>query len=290
VKKTSGSHKKWLEKHGKWVTFVHRDKMRRTLEPGRRCVMASEKCANVPVTKLPVDCTGNASVSCPMDGNDTLGICGPAMAAHVDDIRTYGQDKPGFVELDVDVTALETQYEQVSGGDNGTTEDMLVGDDGIWTVAGGGLAGDQNATVCDHLDFDITNGPLMQYMIDQFFAVCMAWSVPDAVLQEFTTGCSFLSAMTPNPENGHFTAEADLDANGNTRVWTWGGWFWASPAFIASVDPEAFVTFSHLQFNAATGLDSHGRHISDQAAIWVTLGGNQTKVAAVVALFPPKAT
>jgi hypothetical protein len=288
TRKTSATHKKWLEKHGRWVTFVPRSKMARTLEEGRRRAVAPEKCVSPPATTLPIDCTGNATVSAPMDDNDRYGICGPAMCAHCDNIRTYGQGQPGFVELDVDLTALLAQYEQVSGGDNGTTEDMLVGDNGIWTSSGGGLAGDVTACVEDHLDFDVTNAPLAQYMIDQFYAVCVAWSVPDAFLNEFQLGASFLSAMTPDPNNGHFTPLADIDASGNYRLWTWGAWCWVSPSFIASVEPQSFATFSALQFNATTGLDSHGRHVSDQAAAWVSLGGDSTKATAVVALFPPK--
>ena len=198
MKKTSASKKKWLEKHGKWVTFVHRDKMRRTSPPGtRRRFALAPTCASIPVTTLPVDCTGNATVSCPMDGNDKLGDCGPVMCQHTDDIRTFGQGKPGFVQCTTNLQALEDQYEQVSGGDNGTTEDMLVGSGGIWTT---GLAGDPTAVIVDHLDFDVTNAALTQYLIDQFYDVCMAWSVPDAFLQQFQLGASFLTAMTPDPE------------------------------------------------------------------------------------------
>lgn len=287
MKKTSASKKKWLEKHGKWVTFVHRDKMRRTSPPGtRRRFALAPTCASIPVTTLPVDCTGNATVSCPMDGNDKLGDCGPVMCQHTDDIRTFGQGKPGFVQCTTNLQALEDQYEQVSGGDNGTTEDMLVGSGGIWTT---GLAGDPTAVIVDHLDFDVTNAALTQYLIDQFYDVCMAWSVPDAFLQQFQLGASFLTAMTPDPENGHFTPLSDVDANGTYRLFTWGAWCWVSPAFIASVDPESFATFSPLQFSKATGYDSHGRHVSDQAAAWVAIGGDASKVATVVAQFPAKA-
>lgn len=289
MRKTSSSKKKWLEKHEHWVTFVHRDRMRRTSPAGaRRFFALAPTCPSVPVTVLPVDCTGNAGVSCPMNGNDKLGDCGPVMCAHVDDIRTFGQGKPGFIQLDVDERVLETQYEEVSGGDNGTTEDMLVGPGGMWTAGGAGVADDSAAVVADHLDFDVTNVALAQYLIDQFYAVCIAWSVPDAFLQEFKLGASFLSPMTPDPENGHFTPLSDVDANGNYRLFTWGAWCWVSPAFVASVDPESFATFSALQFSKTTGLDSHGRHVSDQAAAWVAIGGDSSKVAAVVRMFPPK--
>jgi hypothetical protein len=292
MKKTSSAHKKWLETHETWVHFVHRDSMRRK-EKYPEAKLPSTAQTTVPKTTLPVDCTGNATVSCPMDGNDTLGDCGPVMCAHTNTIRTYGQGKTGFTPVLVPVPALEAQYETVSGGDTGTTEDMLVGNGGgpngapgpgIWLV---GIAGDKTQTVVDHLDFDVTNVALTQYLIDQFYAVCMEWSVPDDFMAKFTTGVMFSAADTPNPDNGHFTPLSDVDVNGNYRIWTWGTWCWGSPAFIGSVDPSCFVTFSALQFNKE-GFDSHGRHVSDQAAAWVAVGGNAQKVQTVVGMFPTK--
>jgi len=284
MNKTCSTRKVWLPKHGQWVHFTHRDTMVRK-RPMARATMLVQ----VPATILPVDCTGNATVSCPMDGNDKLGICGPAMCDHVDGIRTYGQGKTGFTELHANLTSLEWQYEQVSGGDNGTDEDMLVGASGVWTSAGGGLAGDPTAVVVDHLDVDVTDVPLTDYCIDQFYAVCTAWSVPDDFIANFAQGTSWLAADTPDPANGHFSPLSDIDPNGNYRLWTWGSWCWVGPAFIASVQPQSFVTFSALQFSRATGYDSHGRHVSDQAAAWVALGGNQAAVSTIVSQFPAKA-
>jgi hypothetical protein len=278
VKKTATARKVWAEKHGCWVHFTHRDTMKRV---ARNKATLHE----VAPTVLPVDCTGNATVSCPMDGNDTLGDCGYAMCDHVNGIRSFGQGQPGFSEIHADLAALESQYEAASGGDNGSDEVMLVGPSGSWIT---GIAGDPSATVVDHLDVDVTDVPLAQYCIDQFYAVCMAWSVPDDFVSGFTTGTVWSSADTPDPNNGHYTPIADVDANGNYRLWTWGSWCWVSPAFVASVQPQCFVTFSALQFNKMTGFDSHGRHVSDQAAAWVAIGGNASLVAAVVAQFPPK--
>jgi hypothetical protein len=296
--KSASTHKKWLPKHNAWVHFTHRDTMRRK-KPMAKAVLPGAGQVAPPTTTLPVDCTGNATVSAPMDANDTLGICGLAMCDHVDGIRTYGQGQAGFTEIHANLAALIAQYEKVSGGDNGTDEDMLVGANGVWTAAGGGLAGDPTAVTVDHLDVDVTNVPLTQYLLDQFYCVNLAWSVPDAFLQGFAQGTVWPSAMTPDPNNGHFTPLADVagpsdsadntSLNGFYRVWTWGAWAWLSPAFVASVDPECFVTFSALQFNKATGLDSHGRHVSDQAEKWIALGGNASAVAPVVAAFPPKA-
>jgi len=292
--RTASTHKKYLHKHGHWAHFVHRDAMARTRPMARASLPKA-----VPPTTLPVDCTGNATVSCPMLGNDTVGDCGPVMMAHVAQIRTFGQGRAGFTEIVVNQAALIAQYEKVSGGDNGTNEDMLVGTTGIATIAGGGVAGDPTNIVSDHLDVDVTDVALAQYCIDQFYHVNMAWSVPDMVLQSFAQGEVFAVAATPDPNNGHFTPLSDIaapgtlvntvDVGGFYRLWTWGAWCWVSPAFVASVQPQCFVTFSPLQFDKATGYDSHGRHVSDVAAAWIGIGGNASLVGAVVATFPPKA-
>ena len=293
MKKTASTHKKWLEKHGHWVHFTHRDQMARKA-PMAKAVLPKA----VPATTLPVDNTGNAAVSCPMDNNNVLGICGPAMMAHMTNIRTFGQGKTDFAELVVNLAALTSQYEAKSGGDNGTDEDMLVGATGIATAAGGGLAGDPTDIVVDHLDVDVTDVALTQYCHDQFYGVHVAWSVPSAFLSGFAQGTVWTAAGVPDPNNGHYTPLSDVAAPGTVvdgvdiggfyRLWTWGSWCWVSPAFIASVQPQSFATFSPLQFNKAHGYDSHGRHVSDVAAAWVALGGNASLVAAVVAQFPPK--
>jgi hypothetical protein len=290
MSKTASTTKKWLPKHQQWVHFTHRDSLRRKAPMAKASLPKT-----VPATTLPVDNTGNATVSCPMLGNDQYGDCGPVMCAHMGEIRSYGQGKPGFGEIAVNQAALITQYEKFSGGDNGTDEDMLVGSGGMWTPADGGLAGDASNVVVDHLDVDVTDAPLAQYVNDQFYGICMAWSVPDAFLQGFSQGTVWPDAATPDPNNGHYTPLSDVggnavvssvNVNGFHRLWTWGAWCWVSPAFIASVDPQCFITFSALQFNKATGYDSHGRHVSEQAQKWVALGGSAQAVAAVVAQFP----
>jgi len=245
----------------------------------------------IPATVLPVDSTGNATVSCPMDGNDTLGDCGEAMVCHADNILTFRQGKG--TESVFSLSALEAQYEKVSGGDNGLDEDMVVNQ--IWKV---GIAGNAAAVITDALDMDVTNVPLTQFAIDNFYTIELAWSVPDAFIQGFAEGTVWPSAGVPDPNNGHYTPLADVGGSATTqagytgslsgyyRLWTWGTWCWVSPAFVASVQPQAFVAFSPRQFDPATGLDSKGRHITTQAVAWVSCGGNPIPQA-VINAFPP---
>ena len=240
-----------------------------------------------------MDGSGNASCAWPIDGNDTKGDCGSAMAAHVDNTWTYGQGKAGFSESAFSETAIVNQYLSVSGGDNGLDEEMVTVD--IWGQ-GKGIAGNSAAVIGDHLDVDVTGVALTNYLIDQFYSVCMAWSVPDDFVNDFETGAVFSGKNTPDPANGHYVPLIDIAAGtetsngkavpaGSKRIVTWGGWCWADDAFIGSVQPQCFVAFSARQFNSL-GYDSKGRHVSTQAAVWVAIGGSASKAAAVVAMFP----
>jgi hypothetical protein len=272
---------------GREVHFHHRDQLRRKLVDASGNVVPRRE-ARLPASHtapvaLPVDCTGNAGFTEDAAGNQQYGDCGSAMADHSDTILTYGEGKPGFgPQLVADDAALEAQYLKQSGGDNGLTENDLTGPGGIWVV---GVAGNPSAVIADALDISATDVQLRRYCTREFYVVCMGWSVPDEFLNTFTPGASFLSAMVADPKNGHWTPLSDLDPSGNTRIFTWGAWVWASDALLGSVDPDYFVVFSHLQFNAQ-GYDSHGNHVSEQAAKWALIGGDAAKAQAVVAMFP----
>jgi|HubBroStandDraft_6_1064221.scaffolds.fasta_scaffold368480_2 hypothetical protein len=280
---------KRLPKHGGiTVVFHHRDTMRARHTHSKAELPGAERA--VPATILPIDCTGNATVSVPIDLNQSLGDCMEAMACHVDNIWTFFRGLVGYVQSFFALPAIQSQYEAASGGDNGLDEPTLLTK--CWAP---GLASQTQATYDDSLDVDLTNPTLVQYCIDQFFHVCMMWSVPDAFLQNFVGGGVWAVAATPDPANGHGTPLSDIaapgtivsgtDIGGFYRLFTWGSWVWVSPAFIASVDPAGWVTFSRRQFNAQ-GYDAHGRHVTTQAAAWVALGGNAEIAAKVAAMFP----
>jgi hypothetical protein len=272
---------KLVPKLGKAVRFVHRTRMAKRAS---QHVKRSFRCPRgIPATALPCDGTGNGAVSCPMDGNDQYGDCMEAMAAHVDNIWTFGRGQPGWTESVLPQAALVAQYLQASGGDNGLDEGTLL--NSCWKPGLGGIAA---ASYVDSLDIDVTNSPLAYFAVDNFFAVELMWSVPDAFIAQFEQGAIFDTPMPPDPANGHGTPLADLDAVGRFRLWTWGTWCWVSPAFVAGVQPAAFVVFSARQFSPLTGLDAKGRHIVSQAALWASCGGNPIP-AAILNSFPPPA-
>lgn len=268
------------------VKFFHRDDARKRAVM-RRFKLPFEAGKPLPVTPLPVDSTGNQTVVCPMDGNGddgtntpVLGDCMEAMGAHCDQIWTFRQGQG--VESTFDVSLLEKQYLIASGGDNGLDEDTLLNK--IWATPGIGY--NPEATIVDALDIDVTNVALARYAIDNFYTVQMMWSVPDAFIRNFRPQAQFLSPGVPDPANGHATPLADVTVDGNYHMYTWGTYVTVSPAFVASVEPQCFVCFSARQFDPATGLDSKGRHITAQAAVWVACGGNAIDPK-VIAQFPP---
>lgn len=289
MKTVHQTKKMMVPKLGIVAHFSHRDAMK------ARGVFRSFKHSSpiIPPTTLPVDSTGNATVSCPMDGNDTYGDCFEVTCAHGDNIFTYGQGKAGWTESVFTDAALVSQYLAKSGGDNGLSEADVVGSGGIWRV---GVGGNAAAVIVDALDLDVTNIPLTHFAIDNFYIMPMAWSVPDAFVNGFETGTVWASAGIPDPNNGHATPLADVGGpadtaggvslNGFYRLWTWGGWCWVSPAFVASVQPQCFIVFSARQFSPTTGLDSKGRHVTTQAALWQQCGGEAIPVS-VINAFPP---
>ncbi len=256
------------------VRFMPRDEMR-PKQPRRRAFRTHALA--VPATVLPVDCVGTGC-QWPMNDNDRLGDCGEAMAAHTAGILSHRQGK-GKEILFTDAQ-IDQQYYAESGGDNGMDEDM---ERDLWLKQG--VCGDPRCKAEDLLDIDPNDEAMLQYCLDQFYALNMAWSVPDALLDQFHDGAQFLAPMTPDPNNGHYTTVTNVDKDGNKTVLTWGGSFLASKSFLSSVEPSYFVVFSLLQFDPATGYDSHGRHISTQIAAWNAIGGNVDP--AVAKQFPP---
>src|SRR5438105_4961379 len=110
--------KVWLPKRQHFIKFIPRDQLDKG-HPTRQF-----KLVRLPATVLPVDCTGDARVSAPMDGNDAKGDCMEAMACHVDSIFTFMQGKAQ--QSNFALADIIKQYTAASGGDNGLSEDQLL--------------------------------------------------------------------------------------------------------------------------------------------------------------------
>lgn len=221
---------------------------------------------------LPNGYTAVVNSQVPIDGNDTLGDCGEAMVCHFD---TVLQVQATGIPSTFDVAALETQYEQVSGGDNGLDEDEVTSQ--IW-AAPTGIAGatPSGAVIYDHLD--ITTDPAtVTGAIASQGGVCMAFSVPDKWINSFdpsNPNVVWDAPAIPNPMNGHFVPLVGTLANGNYVLLTWGGSVQITPAALQICQADLFTVFSPRAYNPRTGLDFAGRTYEANAIFWASMGGS----------------
>lgn len=276
---TTTKHLLAAQTQPQWVHFTPRAQMDAKRGPARAMKKAE---AAFPITQLPVDCTANNTVVCPMYGNNRYGDCVYVDAVHVDQILTFSQGKRK--QSSFDEAKIIQCYQRLSGGDNGLGEDDIVGNypDNWFT----GLTGIRDARIFDHLDLDPANTEMTRFCIDQFYHVNLFWSVPTRFINNFVSGSVWDNAEVPNPKNGHASPLTDVDKKGYYSLYTWGGYGRVSPVFVASVQPSLFVCFGIRQFDTATGLDSHGRHITAQNELWVKMGGKSLPTN-VIAAFPP---
>ena len=218
----------------------------------------------------------------PMYGNDRLGDCMWAAAGHGQGTFTGNVG----TEIIFDETALEDQYMQLSGGDNGLDEGTLIQG---WTAGmNGAPAGSAKQCIVDALDIDPTNATMCQTAIQYFGGILFMLDVPDAWINNFTGngGDVWDAPARADANNGHGVWWNGVDTNGRYKLQTWGSWVWITPAGVAACDPSAIVVFSPNWFDPKTGYAPNGLHITQLAAIWQQAGGTAIPQS-VIAAFPP---
>ncbi len=267
--------------NGKWRPFHFHDRQRmKKGHPQRRFQLAPLK--GLKAVALPIDWA--KLLQFPMYGNDRLGDCMWAAAGHGQGTFTGNVGTEIiFVE-----TALEDQYMQLSGGDNGLDEGTLIQG---WTAGmNGAPAGSAKQCIVDALDIDPTNAAMCQTAIQYFGGILFMLDVPDAWINNFSGNGSDVwdAPAAPDQNNGHGVWWNGVDTNGRYKLQTWGSWAWITPAGVAACDPSAFVVFSPNWFDPKTGLAPNGLHITQLATLWQQAGGTAIPQS-VIAAFPPVA-
>ncbi len=251
---TATCHRVYLPKLGHFAHFHDRHSMKRG-HPKRSFKIP----AGWPTPTLPIDYA--KALTFPMYGNDRLGDCMYAAAAHGDNTFTGNNG----TESTFDESTLEKDYEQLSGGDNGLDEGTLIQG---WKA---GIAGVSSASILDALDIDTTNSETMQAAIYLFGGVLFMLDVPDPWC-DTADGDFWDVPATADQNNGHGTFINGVDAAGNYHLLTWGGYRKLTPAGLKACDPSGFVVFSLRWFNAQ-GYAPNGLHYTQLAAMWTAGGG-----------------
>lgn len=265
-----------LQKANLSVKFQNRAKMK---------VGHPAKSMRAPVSKglaetppMPVDWLKMPPATYPMDGNDTKGDCLEVAPCHGDNSMTLCATG---TESKFALADILSQYEQLSGGDNGLAEGDILP---AWKEQG--LAGNSKAIIWDALDIDPTNIQLMQQAIYYFGGVVFMLAVPDAWYQNWTPGYTWDAPATADENNGHAVWGGAIDASGKMRGLTWGADFFITQAGIKVCDPSAFVVLSPRWFNDK-GYAPNGLHVTVLASMWHEYGGIQIPQALIDAYPPP---
>jgi hypothetical protein len=212
-----------------------------------------------PAPTLPIDYA--KALTFPMYGNDRLGDCMYAAAAHGDNTFTGNNG----AESTFDESILERDYERLSGGDNGLDEGTLI--DG-WKD---GIAGVSAASILDALDIDTTDPATMQTAIYLFGGVLFMLDVPDPWCNTNDGDFWDVPALA-DQNNGHGTFINGVDASGIYHQLTWGGYRKLTPAGLKACDPSGFVVFSLRWFNSE-GYAPNGKHYTELSSLWTAAGG-----------------
>jgi hypothetical protein len=251
---TSTCKRVYLHTLGHFAHFHDRHAMRRG-HPTRRFKAP----AGWPTPALPIDYAKGLVFR--MYGNDRLGDCMYAAAAHGDNTFTGNVG----AESTFDEATLERDYERLSGGDNGLDEGTLI--DG-WKA---GIAGVREACILDALDIDTTDPATMRAVIYLFGGVLFMLDVPDRWLQA-GNGDFWDAPARADRNNGHGTWINGVDVDGNYHLLTWGGYRKLTPTGLRVCDPSGFVVFSLRWFNGQ-GYAPNGLHYSQLATMWTAAGG-----------------
>ncbi len=241
----------------------------------------------VPVVTLPIDNSGNNNISCGMYGNSQRGNCILAADMHEDNVWTRRQGQA--IQSQYDESCIVNWWDHIPSGwawgSNGLTPPTY----GVLPCGSGALGAYPQATIWGTIGVDFRfDTPMTRYFLHNFYCLHVWIDLPQAFMNGFTGGSVWPKDIGAG-NYAHAWSLDDVRADGLYRFRTWGTWGWGSAAFMTGAFGACWGHFSPRQFNPRDGMDSRGRHITDQAAVWAGIGGPPIP-ANLLSLFPAKGT
>lgn len=267
---------------GKQVRLVPRDSLRRRRPCRTLCVPFHLKgvwaASPLPAPPMVQDWTRGNTLSFPILGNDQYGDCYYAeMCHHSQTMTGNAGSEDTFNTADV-VKA----YLALSGGDNGLSTDMAMGE---WKK---GLVGGPHR-ILDDMAVNPKDLAAMQLAINLFGGVAFTLGIPDPWLSNPKPGDIWDSGsgVQADDNNGHAVLLNGYGPKGFTlQTWGFNPPVTITPAGVAVCDPEATVVFS-LDWFDATGRAPNGYSYDQLAQWWQQLGGNALPPFTPPAPVPP---
>lgn len=160
-------------------------------------------------------------------------------------------------------------YLRLSGGDNGLSTDQMMLE---WKR---GLCGGPHK-ILDDMAINPRDHQAMALAVELFGGLAFTLGIPDRWLESVRPGSIWDAGpgVQSNPRNGHAVWLSGYNKTAY-RVETWG----MTPpvtltlAGVGVCDPEATAVFSLDWFNAQ-GMAPNGKHYTELAQLWTSLGGN----------------
>ncbi|MBV9075153.1 MAG: hypothetical protein JOZ10_16125 [Acidobacteria bacterium] len=268
-------HRTVTLKNGQKVVLVDREQLR-FKRHGRMFGLPDHLVAfkRVKLPTAPVKFSGskNRTIKYPILGNDQYGDCYEADALHC--IQTWTGNVG--TEVQFDLRAVINEYLQLSGGDNGLSDDDVFPH---WR--GPGFQGHR---ILDEMTVDPADAAAIRLAMYLFCGASYTCSLLSGWLNATDPGTIWDANMgRPDPSAGHAMHLSGYDATAQAGQLQ-AGYFedetWAidppirlTPAGIRASDPEITVQFS-LEMFGADGIAPHnGMSYEQLATLWVQLGG-----------------
>lgn len=195
--------------------------------------------------------------SWPMDGNDELGDCTMAGAAHL--VEAWTGEQPNGTPVEIPTTTIEEDYFALTGGpDDGLAELTVLK---WWKRTGFVDAAGIAHTISAYAQVDPANQTETQQAVSIFGGAYLGLALPDYAVNppdgnlldvDWTAvPPGGFAANPPDPNNGHCVVAVGYDAD-NLYVVTWGAIKPMSYAFGQAYVDETFAIISPDWLGAGT--------------------------------------
>lgn len=259
---------------GQTVVLVDREQLR--FKRHGRCFgipafLKALKAIKLPTAPPKFSGSKNRAIKYPILGNDTEGDCYEADALHC--VQTWtGNNGP---QAQFDQRAVLAEYEDLSGGDNGLSDDDVFPH---WKGPGF-----QGHTILDYMTVDPQDDASIRLGMWLFMGASYTCSLLTGWLNATSPGSVWDAGMgRPDPSAGHAMHLSGYDATpgagalkaGFYEDETWGidPAIRLTPAGLKASDPEITLQFSLEMFNAS-GIAPNGLDYPTLASLWKSLGG-----------------
>jgi hypothetical protein len=247
------------------IVFVDREQLRCTTL--NKMFVPSQSLYDAPLPTPPtvVDWTKSNTAKLPILGNDRYGCCFYVAPLHMFQVWLWAQAQSKTLEFDVN--AVVRRYLQLSPRDSG------LGDQQVFPEMLAGMIGPNGPNkILDTLLVDPTDRALVKLVIWRFGGALWTASLSSSWKNNISPGVTW-DVGRPNRNLGHamFLSGADADTY---KSQTWGLNPPVNVTFpgLESCDPEIIACIGMEWYDAA-GMSPAGFHYTEDAALWVQLGG-----------------